>query len=38
MLSTAPTGGSFAPMNHKKSAKVKLAARAPITTSTRTRR
>ena len=38
MLSTALTGGSGAPMNHKKSAKLKMAASAPMNTRKRTRR
>src|SRR6478735_11734124 len=38
MLSTALTGGSGAPMNHKKSAKLKVAASAPMKTKKRTRR
>jgi hypothetical protein len=38
MASTALTGGSGAPMNHKKSARLNAAASAPISTKKRTRR
>src|SRR6188474_3007147 len=38
ILSTALTGGNGAPMNHKKSAKLKVAASAPMNTRKRTRR
>jgi hypothetical protein len=38
MLNTALTGGNGAPTNHRKSAKLKHVANAPISTKKRTRR